>query len=74
MTEPLHSHAFTITEANRLVPEMENVMAEIERLRQQLEQLGSAFKSSTPSGDPRSSKWATRITRTSSGTARPSTR
>ena len=38
MTEPFYSHAFTIAEANRLVPEMEDVMAGGELLRRQLEE------------------------------------
>lgn len=38
MTESFPARIFTVEEANRLVGEMEIVMAEIERLRSQLEQ------------------------------------
>ena len=44
MTEPVHSHAFTTAEANRLVPEMEKVMAEVERLRRKLEEVGEQLQ------------------------------
>ncbi len=44
MTEPFHSHTFTIAEANRLVPQMEKVMAEVERLRGQLEEVGERLQ------------------------------
>ena len=38
MTESFSVRIFTVEEANRLVGEMETVIAEIERLRSQLEQ------------------------------------
>ena len=53
MTEPAHSHAFTTAEANQLVPEMEKVMAEGERLRGQLAEVGGRRPSRDAPWGPR---------------------
>ena len=44
MTEPYHSHAFTVAEANRLVPEIEEVMTQVERLHRQVEEHGERLQ------------------------------